>query len=64
MEDTVQEVCAATNEVLDAKLNEIYAVLDDIGELLHIEYNYVPYIILLFCSKTRRGTSKFQISIF
>lgn len=35
MEDTVQEVCASTNEVLDAKLNEIYAVLEDIGELLH-----------------------------
>ena len=32
MEDTVQEVCSSTNQVLDAKLNEIYCVLEDIGE--------------------------------
>lgn len=31
MEDTIQEVCSSTNEILDAKLNEIYAVLEDIG---------------------------------
>lgn len=32
MEDTIQEVCSSTNQVLDTKLNEIYCVLEDIGK--------------------------------
>ena len=36
MEDTIQEICSSTNQVLDAKLNEIYVVLEDIGEKIEI----------------------------
>jgi hypothetical protein len=42
MEDTIQEVCSSTNHILDAKLNEIYVVLEEIGMsdiscLLHLK---------------------------
>ncbi len=31
IEETIHQVCGASNNVLDSKLHELYTVLDDIG---------------------------------
>ena len=32
IEDTIHVVCGSSNSVLDAKLQEVYSILDEIGE--------------------------------
>ena len=69
LEDTIHDVCGSANEILDAKLNEVYSVLDEIGkgkgaDFFNLFSSKKFYYCFCKCSKTGRRTQELQESLF